>query len=88
LFVETIELVSIATFLQKTEKLPYLKKATAKIDTIKVFVQILWEMKAVETKEYAEIGEKIDSSGKMLGGWRGQIEKQLEEKQNSPTSAR
>jgi len=85
LFVETIELIAIATFLKKLEKLAYIKKANAKVDTIKVFVQILWELKLLETKEYAEIGEKIHTTGQMIGGWCGQVEKELKEKQNSPT---
>ena len=53
LFTETIEAVATATFLQKIQKLPYIKKANVKIDTIKVFFQILWDMKTIETKRYA-----------------------------------
>ena len=38
----------------------------------------------MEIKQYGEISEKVDTTGKMIGGWYGQVEKQLKEKQNSP----
>jgi hypothetical protein len=76
LLIDTIEAVAIATFLQRTEKLPYLKKAVARVDTVKVFLQMLWEMKLLSTKHYAELSEKLSDAGKMLGGWYGQVLKQ------------
>lgn len=79
LFIDTIEAISIAAFLQRAEKLPYLKRAIARVDTLKVFLQLVWEMKLLDTKQYAEISEKLSEVGKMLGGWYGQVVKQ-----NSP----
>ncbi len=73
---EIIENLSIAGFLQKTDKLPYLKKSIAKVDIIKVFIHIAWEMNLLELKQYAEISEKLNNIGKMIGGWYGQVEKQ------------
>lgn len=82
LFVDTIESLSIAGFLQKTDKLPYLKKSIMKTDVIKVFIHIAWEMKLLELKQYTSISEKLNTIGKMIGGWHGQVEAQLQ-KQNS-----
>ena len=82
LFVETIESLSIAGFLQKSDKLPYIKKSITKIDVIKVFIHIAWEMNLLELNQYANTSEKLDTIGKMIGGWQGQIEKQ-----NSPAKA-
>ncbi len=79
LFIDIIEAISIAAFQQRAEKLPYLKRAVARVDTLKVFLQLLWEMKLMDTKQYAEISEKLADIGKMLGGWYGQVIKQ-----NSP----
>jgi hypothetical protein len=79
LFIDSIEAISVATFLQRSEKLPYLKKAISRVDTLKVFLQMIWEMKLLDTKQYAEISEKLAAVGKMLGGWYGQVLKQ-----NSP----
>ena len=79
LFIDAIEAISIAAFLPRSEKLPSLKRAVARVDTLKVFLQLLWEMKHIDTKHYGEISEKLASVGKMLGGWYGQVIKQ-----NSP----
>lgn len=79
LLIDTIEAISIASFLQRAEKLPYLKRAIARVDTLKVFLQLVWEMKLLESKQYGEISEKVSEIGKMLGGWYGQVVKQ-----NSP----
>ncbi len=86
LFVEVIEYLSVAGFLQKSDKLPYLKKSITKMDTIKVFMHIAWEMNLLELSQYAKVSEKLDSIGSMIGGWQGQVEKELQ-KQNSPAKA-
>lgn len=76
LLLEAIEAVATATFLYKNEKLPYVKRAIQKIDTLKVFLLILWETKSLDTKKYIALSTKIDEVGKMLGGWLGQLNKQ------------
>src|SRR3989344_580656 len=60
---------SIASYLSKQAKLPYLQKAVAKLDLLKFFLQISWEIKAMDTKKYISLSEKLDEIGKMLGGW-------------------
>ena len=76
MFVEIIEVVSVASFLQKEEKLPFIRLAIRKVDTIKVLLLILWETKSLDNKKYISISEKIETIGKMLGGWNGQLAKQ------------
>jgi hypothetical protein len=79
LFVELIESISVASFLQKDEKLTWVRIAIRKIDTIKVLFMILWESKSIDSKKYIALSLQIEEVGKMLGGWSGQIVKQ-----NSP----
>ena len=76
LFVETIEAIATASFLVKTEKLPYIKRAIQKMDTLKTFLLILWETKSLDNKKYIALSVKLDEVGKMLGGWLGQLNKQ------------
>ncbi len=71
-----MEAVSAAAFLSREEKLPYVRLAARKIDTLKLLLMILWETKSLETKKYAALSEKMDEIGKMLGGWVGQLGKQ------------
>ncbi len=81
LFVEIIEAVAVATFLSREEKLPYVRIAIRKVDTIKVLLLILWETKSLDNKKYIALSLKLDEVGKMLGGWSGQLTKQ-----NSPNA--
>lgn len=76
LFVESIEAISIASFLQKEEKLPWVKLAIRKVDTIKVLLMVLWETKSLDDKKYIAISLQLEETGKMLGGWNGQLSKQ------------
>lgn len=79
LFVEIIEAIAVATFLDKTEKQPWVKFAIRKLDTIKILLMVLWETKSLDNKKYIHISKPLDEIGKMLGGWNGQLRKQ-----NSP----
>ncbi|MDD4607335.1 MAG: four helix bundle protein [Patescibacteria group bacterium] len=74
--IETIEIIAGALYVAKEEKLPYIKLAIRKTDTLKLLFLILWETKSLDNKKYLAISEKIDEIGRMLGGWSGQIIKQ------------
>lgn len=76
LFIEVIEAISIATFLTREEKQPWVRLAIRKIDTLKILLMVLWEIKSLENKKYLALSVKIEEIGKMLGGWNGQLLKQ------------
>lgn len=75
MFIEIIEAISVAAFLSKEEKLPYVRLATRKVDTLKLLCLILWESKSLDTKKYIVLSEVLDEIGKMLSGWNGQLTK-------------
>lgn len=79
IFVEIIEAISIATFLSKEEKHPWVRLAIRKTDTMKILLMVLWEAKSIDDKKYLAVSVKIEEIGRMLGGWSGQLSKQ-----NSP----
>lgn len=72
-FAETIEAIFIASYLFKSEKLPYLQKATTKLDLLKFFLQLSWEVKSLDTKKYVRLSEQLSEIGKMIGGWSKQV---------------
>jgi hypothetical protein len=74
LFVEAMEAVTTAGFLQPQEKLPWIRLAIRKTDTLKIFLMILWETKSIDDKKYILLSEKLNEIGKMLGGWHNQIQ--------------
>jgi hypothetical protein len=79
IFIEIIEAISVASFLSKEEKHPWVRLAIRKVDTLKILLMILWEIKSIDDKKYIALSVGIDEIGKMLGGWNGQLIKQ-----NSP----
>jgi hypothetical protein len=81
LLVETVEAIVTSIFLSRNDKLPYIRLAIRKIDTLKIFLLMLWETKSLENKKYITISEKVSEIGRMLGGWSGQLLKQNSPKQ-------
>ena len=69
LFLEVIELLFVARYLGGQSKLPSLQKAAGKLDLLKFFLQISWELKTLENKKYIALSEPLGEIGKMLGGW-------------------
>lgn len=70
---EVVEYVVVASYLPKQDKLPYLKKATLKLDVLKFFLQVAWEIKALDTKKYITLSDHVDEIGRMQGGWIKQL---------------
>lgn len=72
LFIEITENIYIASRQPKNCKLPFLQKASAKLDMLKFFLQIAWEIKSIDSKKYIILSEHLDEVGRMLGGWQKQ----------------
>jgi len=68
-----IELVFTASRLPGERKLPVIFEASAKLDSLKFFLQIAWEIKALDNKKYIALSENLSEIGRMLGGWQKQV---------------
>jgi hypothetical protein len=79
LLVEAIDFIFTAAYLGQSQKLQYLTKAASKLDLIKFFLQITWEIKAIDNKQYTLLSKRLDEIGRMLGGWIRRMQKE-----NSP----
>ena len=77
-FIEIIEMVAYAGFSPKAEKLPYIKVAIRKLDTMKVLILVLWESRGLDDKKYITLSTLLHEIGKNIGGWYGQVNKQQE----------
>ena len=75
-FIEVTELAFLASYFYKAQKLPYIQKAIVKLDLLKFFLQISWEIKVFDNKKFILLSEKINEIGKMLGGWLRQLTKE------------
>lgn len=74
--IESIESTIIATYLGKSQKIPYLRKSLTKIDLAKFFLNVCWENKILDNKKYIHLSEQLNEIGKMLNGWLKKIEKE------------
>ena len=85
LFIDMIESAATAYFLPKEEKIPYVRLTIRKLDTLKVLLMVLWDIKTLENKKYIQLSIPLDEIGRMLGGWHNQLIKQFSTNSNQKT---
>jgi len=68
-FVDILELCLTAQYTKRDQKLPLLFEISRKLDTLKYFITLLWEAKGLDGSKYSWLGQKLVSTGKMLGKW-------------------
>ena len=73
LFLETIEFTLTAIYVPKPLKLSLIEKNINKIDLLKFFLQLSWETKTMDNKNYAILSEEVFDLGKIMGGWKKKI---------------
>ena len=74
IFIQILELLFVASYQNKTEKLPTISGAVRKTDVLKFLFRIAWEVRALDDKKYSILSEKIDEIGRMIGGWKRGLE--------------
>ncbi len=74
-FLSLLELIFRATFVSdKFEKLSLISQAIAKLDLLKFFLQLGWEQKIIDHRNYSKLIVLLDDVGRMLGGWKKNIQ--------------
>ncbi len=68
-FIDILELGLTAQYTKREQKLTLLLDISRKLDTLKYFITILWEAKGLNGSKYGQLGQKLVSTGKMLGKW-------------------
>lgn len=68
-FIQIIEMIYQAQYKRGLQKLPILEKASYKLDLLRFFLKIVWEIKALDNKKYIIISKQLDEIGRMLGSW-------------------
>jgi hypothetical protein len=77
-FLSLLELIFRGCFAHdKFEKLSIVSQANAKNDLLKFFLQMSWEQKIIDHKQYASLILLLDEIGRMLGGWKKSIEEKI-----------
>lgn len=73
LFSEFLENLFLARYAASERKLLHVNSAGAKLDLLKFFIQIAWEIKALDHKKFAALSIPLNEIGKMIGGWQKQL---------------
>lgn len=73
-FLDLLELAYIAYFSGKGKKQEKISQCILLLDTLKFLISITWEAKLISHKQCQDIALKLDEVGKMLGGWRKNLE--------------
>lgn len=74
---DTIELLFISAHSSRANKMPILEEANTKLDLAKFFLQVAWQLKALDNKKFIRISTELEEVGKMLGGWKNELKKKL-----------
>lgn len=69
LFTDCLELGLLAGYAARGEKLTLIQQLSAKLDALKFFLKIAWELQALNTTQYTVVSTPIAAAGKMIGGW-------------------
>ncbi|MAF14072.1 MAG: hypothetical protein CMI53_04255 [Parcubacteria group bacterium] len=76
IFTDVLELLLLARYSEKNNKLLLLNKTVTKLDSLKFFLQVAWEIKALDDKRFTRLSKMLLEIGRQLGGWRKQLQKQ------------
>lgn len=68
-FLDLLENLLLAGYAVREQKPTIMAKASVKLDLLKFFLQVAWELKHLDNKQYAQIIAPVHEIGKMLGGW-------------------
>ena len=64
-----LELILVAGYLPREQKLPNLQKVSIKLDILKILLRLAQETKCLENNKYQQLVSLTIEIGKMLGGW-------------------
>jgi hypothetical protein len=69
-FLSAMEHCFLASYATRATKLDLLERAISRVDLLKLLLQLAWDIRALDTKKYAHLGEQLAEVGRMLGGWK------------------
>ena len=61
----------------KFEKLSFISQSLGKNDLLKFFLQIAWEQKVIEAKQYGTVSLLVDDIGRQLYNWKQDTQERM-----------
>ncbi|MEK7109099.1 MAG: four helix bundle protein [Patescibacteria group bacterium] len=75
LLLETLEFAFRASYLSGQQKISAVESAVVRLDLVKFFLLVAWEIDMLTDKQYARLSAPLVESSKMLVGWKTYLEK-------------
>jgi len=69
LIIDIVELLLAAGYMRSGDKTSLLEQASVNLNTLRFFVRLMKDTKAIDLKKYTALQSMIDEIGRMLGGW-------------------
>lgn len=69
LILDVIESILQASGESKQTKAPTLERCSLKLNMLRVFIRLMKDVKAIDSKKYVALEGVVDEIGRMLGGW-------------------
>ena len=73
-FVDLIESLIKTSYASKEQKAVMLADVSIKLDTLKFFIHLAWDMKILDHKKYSVISSPLHEIGRMIGGWKKSVQ--------------
>ena len=69
-FLDLIETSYGAYFAERDKKVEKITECIFILDILKYLISVTWEAKLFSNKQFEEVGQKLEETGKMHGGWK------------------
>jgi len=70
LFLDLLELLRKSSYTPIILKIKLLGDTLDKTDSLRFFIQLLWELKLIPNNQFSDLGGKIENIGRMINGWK------------------
>lgn len=80
-----LELIYKAYYSAVESKSDHIVLSIQKVDLLTYLLQIAWENKSIKQSHYHVISDKLHEVGKMLGGWKNNVDAKLSRDKQKPT---
>src|SRR3990167_9007028 len=67
IFLHAIEYCFLASYSAPKDKFVLLDRCIARVDLLKLLLQLAWDIKALDTNKYVHLSEALAEAGRMLG---------------------
>ncbi len=74
--IETLELLTSASYRKGRQKLPLLQSASDRINQLRVLMRLAYSLRLISHERFEECARRLVESGALMGGWLRQQQRE------------